>query len=162
LDWSRKGFDGTTIGALWALGVVAEVVLFWFSGRLPATFGPMTMIGIGAASAVLRWTVMAFDPPALLLPALQVLHGLSFGATHLGTMQYLARVAPEGGRATAQGDVATVMGLGGAGALWVSGLLYGGYGSLAYAAMAMAALAGGLVIVFAARLNRAGETKSGA
>ncbi len=160
LDWSHKGFDGTTIGMLWALGVVAEVVLFWFSGRL--AFGAMTMIGIGAASAVLRWSVMAVDPPAVLLPLLQVLHGLSFGATHLGTMQYLARVAPEGGRATAQGDVATVMGLASAGALWISGMLYGRYGSLAYAAMAAAALAGGLVIVLAARLNRAAETKSGA
>jgi PPP family 3-phenylpropionic acid transporter len=162
LDWSRKGFDGMTIGALWAIGVVAEVVLFWLSGRLPAAFGPMTMIGIGAASAVLRWCAMALDPPALLLPLLQALHGLSFGATHLGTMQYLARVAPEGGRATAQGDVATIMGLGGAAALWISGILYGRYGSLAYAAMAAAAFAGGLVIWLAARLVRAAETKSGA
>jgi PPP family 3-phenylpropionic acid transporter len=77
-------------------------------------------------------------------------------------MQYLSRVAPEGGRATAQGDVATIMGLGGAAALWISGVLYGRYGSLAYAAMMVAALMGGLVIALAARLDRAGQTKSGA
>lgn len=155
VDWSRKGLDGTLIGALWALGVVAEVVLFAFSARLPAAFGATTLIGIGAGSAVLRWAAMALDPPVLLLPALQLLHGLSFGATHLGTMQYLARVAPEGGRATAQGDVATVMGLVGAGALWLSGLLYGGSGGLAYAAMALAAAAGGAIVLMAARGGRA-------
>ena len=154
LDWSQKGFDGTTIGLLWAIAVVAEVVLFGLSGRLPATIGPMTLIGIGAGSAVMRWIAMALDPPALLLPALQLLHGLSFGATHLGTMAYLARVAPEGGRATAQGDVATIMGLGGASALWLSGLLYGRYGAAAYVAMAAIALAGGLALLLAARLDR--------
>src|SRR6185436_16725402 len=30
LDWTAKGFDGVTIGALWALGVAAEIVLFAF------------------------------------------------------------------------------------------------------------------------------------
>ena len=35
LDWSARGFGGPTIGALWALGVVAEIVLFAFSARLP-------------------------------------------------------------------------------------------------------------------------------
>lgn len=155
VDWSRKGLDGAVIGALWALGVVAEVVLFALSARLPAAFGATTLIGIGAGSAVLRWAAMALDPPVLLLPALQLLHGLSFGATHLGTMQYLARVAPEGGRATAQGDVATVMGLVGAGALWLSGLLYGRSGSLAYAAMALAAAAGGAIVLLTVRGGRA-------
>jgi PPP family 3-phenylpropionic acid transporter len=154
LDWSQKGYSGTTIGLLWAIAVVAEMMLFGLSARLPAAFGPMMLIGIGAASAVLRWIAMALDPPASLLPVLQLLHGLSFGATHLGTMAYLARVAPEGGRATAQGDVATIMGLGGASALWLSGLLYGRYGAASYAAMAVIALAGGLALLLAARLDR--------
>ena len=32
---ARKGFDGATIGVLWALGVAAEIVLFAFAARLP-------------------------------------------------------------------------------------------------------------------------------
>ena len=35
LDWLGKGFGGTAIGALWALGVLAEIVLFALSARLP-------------------------------------------------------------------------------------------------------------------------------
>ena len=56
LDWSGKGFGGTTIGMLWALGVAAEIVLFALAPRLPASIGPVTLILIGAAGAIVRWT----------------------------------------------------------------------------------------------------------
>src|SRR5213078_1641342 len=109
LEWSARGLDGLVIGALWSLGVVAEIVLFAISGRLPAFLGPAALLGIGAAGGVIRWGVMALNPPAILLPALQCLHGLSFGATHLGSVQFLARAAPEDRAATAQGDFSTII-----------------------------------------------------
>jgi PPP family 3-phenylpropionic acid transporter len=142
LAWSAQGLSGGTIGALWALGVAAEIVLFAFAARLPA-FAPATMIALGAAGGVLRWIAMALDPPAVLLPGLQVLHAASFGATHLGTMAYLAKAAPEGGRAAAQGDVAAAGGIAMALATALAGALFGRYGDTAYAAMALLALAGG-------------------
>ena len=43
LDWTAAGLDGRTIGALWAIGVVAEIILFAVSGRLPAVFSPMLL-----------------------------------------------------------------------------------------------------------------------
>ena len=36
---------------------------------------------------------MALDPPVLALPFLQLLHALSFGATHLGALAYVAACA---------------------------------------------------------------------
>lgn len=152
LAWTAQGFDGVAIGSLWALGVIAEIVLFALSGRLP--FSPAALVGLGAAGAVIRWTAMAFDPPTALLPVLQCLHGLSFGATHLGAVQYLAREAPEGLSATAQGYLSIALGLVMAAAMGVSGLLFGTYGSLAYLAMAAAALAGGVLALAAHRLSR--------
>jgi len=153
LDWSAHGLSGARIGALWALGVAAEIVLFALSSRLPA-LAPTTLIALGAAGAVLRWSAMAFDPPAALLPALQVLHALSFGATHLGTMAYLSRAAPEGSRAAAQGDVATASGVAMAAAIALAGALYLSYGSAAYAAMAVMAVVGGMLALVAGRLGR--------
>jgi PPP family 3-phenylpropionic acid transporter len=97
---------------------------------------------------------MAFDPPVLLLPFLQCLHGLSFGATHLGTMAFLARAAPPGLAATAQGYLYIVLGAVMAVAMGLSGLLYAAFGSLAYAAMGMAALIGGGFAFAAHRLAR--------
>jgi PPP family 3-phenylpropionic acid transporter len=154
IDWAAKGLEGTTIGALWALGVLAEIVLFALSGRLPKVVGAVELIGIGALGAVLRWGVMALDPPLLLLPVLQCLHALSFGATYLGTMQFLLRIAPPHRAATAQGDLSAVQGVVVAGATGLSGVLYGSYGGLAYAAMAGSALAGGLLVIALASTTR--------
>ena len=142
LDWQAAGFGGGTIGLLWALGVLAEIVLFALSARLPAAFSPSVLILIGGAGAVVRWTAMAIDPPTWLLPLLQCLHALSFGATHLGTLAFIARAAPTGLAATAQGYLAVVMGLAIAAATAVSGLLYGRFGATAYGAMALIAGAG--------------------
>jgi MFS transporter, PPP family, 3-phenylpropionic acid transporter len=153
LDWSAKGFDGITIGVLWALGVVAEIVLFAFAGQL--RFSPVTLIAIGAVGGIVRWGAMMFDPPTVLLFPLQLLHALSFGATHLGTMAYLSQSAPEQSRAAAQGDIATANSLMMAAASALAGFLYGTGADLAYGAMAVLAAAGGGFAFLAARFMRA-------
>jgi MFS transporter, PPP family, 3-phenylpropionic acid transporter len=149
LAWRAAGLDGAAIGALWALGVVAEIGLFAVSGRL--SIGPTALLMAGAAGAVIRWSAMAFDPPPVLLPALQCLHGLSFGATHLGALGFIVRRAPAALGATAQGYLAVAQGLVMAVARGISGLLYARWGGLAYEAMALAAAAGGVFALAAHR-----------
>jgi PPP family 3-phenylpropionic acid transporter len=144
VQWRAEGLQGTTIAALWALGVVAEIVLFAVQGRLPPVFHPTVLLMIGAAGGALRWTAMAFDPPTIALPFLQLLHALSFGATHLGALGFLARHAPAGQGATALGYLAIAQGAVMAAAMALSGLLVAGFGVRAYAAMALAAVAGGV------------------
>src|SRR4029079_16874237 len=58
IDWQAAGFGGGTIGVLWALGVLAEIVLFALSARLPAAFSPSVLILIGGTGALVRWTAM--------------------------------------------------------------------------------------------------------
>jgi PPP family 3-phenylpropionic acid transporter len=151
IDWQAAGMGGGTIGALWALGVLAEIVLFAASARLPGWCGPSALLLIGAAGAVVRWGAMALAPPAALLPLLQCLHALTFGATHLGTLAYIARAAPAGLAATAQGTFAVGHGVLMAGATALSGLLYGWFGGVAYGAMAAIAAAGLAAAVLAQR-----------
>jgi MFS transporter, PPP family, 3-phenylpropionic acid transporter len=151
LDWTAKGLSGTAIGSLWALGVAAEIVLFALSARLPAALGPRALLVIGAAGAAIRWTAMALDPPTGLLPLLQCLHALSFGASFLGAVQFLARAASEGEAATVQADFSTLQGIVMAAATGLSGLLYGRFGGLAYAAMAVCAVLGGIVALAGVR-----------
>jgi len=153
LDWSRAGWDGTTIAALWALGVGAEIVLFAYQGRLGKFVSPGMLLAIGGAGGALRWLAMTFDPPALLLPWLQLLHGLSFGATHLGALGFVAQRAPAGKGATAQGHLSIALGIAMAAAMALSGWLYADYGSRAYAAMALIAAAGGACAVVANKLR---------
>jgi PPP family 3-phenylpropionic acid transporter len=146
IDWTARGFSGSTIGVLWGLGVIGEIILFALAARVPAAIGAATLIAMGGAGAVLRWSLAALEPSIPVMIVIQLLHGASFGLTHLGTMMYLSHNAPEGARAAAQGDIATANSLMMAGASVLSGVLYGMSGSLAYAAMAAM---GGLGAAFA-------------
>src|SRR5262249_60094114 len=83
-----------------------------------------------------------FDPPVALLAPLQALHALSFAATHLGAMHYLAQAAPARRGATAQGDFAAVQGIVFAVAMGQSGGLVETQGSRAYFTMALVAAVG--------------------
>jgi PPP family 3-phenylpropionic acid transporter len=141
LQWRAEGLPGSAIAALWALGVIAEIVLFAVSGRL--NLAPTTLLMIGAAGAVLRWGAMAFDPPVLALPFLQLLHALSFGTTHLGALTYVTQRAGAGQAATAQGHLAIAISAAGGGAAAISGVLYANFGIGSYAVMALMAVAGG-------------------
>lgn len=147
ITWKAAGFDGIAIGSLWALGVIAEIVLFALSGRLPPGFGPVPLMILGGVGATIRWIGLAFDPTGWTLPFLQVLHAFSFGATHLGAVAYIAHAAPEGRGATAQGYFSAVQGVTMSACMLLAGSLYEVIGVLSYAAMAMVALAGALITV---------------
>ena len=158
LQWRAAGLDGTTIAGLWALGVVAEMVLFALQSRLPPFFSPAVLVLTGGLGATLRWSVMALDPPIALLPALQLLHALSFGATHLGALGFVAQRAPAGQGATAQGYLSLAIATAMATTTGLSGVLYGAYGAGAYAVMALAAVAGSVAGYVAIRATRAVAT----
>jgi PPP family 3-phenylpropionic acid transporter len=88
--------------------------------------------------------------PSLIV--LQPLHALSFAATHLGAVQYLARAVPAQRAATAQSLYAAVVnGLGLGLVALGAGALYEAIGGGAYFAMAAMGAAGALL---AARLAR--------
>jgi PPP family 3-phenylpropionic acid transporter len=151
LDWRAAGYDGVAIGVLWGLGVAAEIVLFALSGRLPPSLRPTSLLLIGGAGGLIRWTAMAFDPPIAVLPLLQLLHAASFGAAHLGAMGYLGQAVPRDMAATAQGLVATVSGIVTASAIGLSGVLYAASGSLGYLLMSTMTFIGLVSALYAAR-----------
>jgi PPP family 3-phenylpropionic acid transporter len=92
------------------------------------------------------------------LPVLQCLHGLSFGATHLGTMHFLASFAAGRQDATAQGDYSAVVAVVFAAEMGLAGVLVGQFGAYAYLAMAASALAGAAIVAVARRSRRAEGT----
>src|SRR5262249_50230335 len=132
----------------------AEIALFAGASRIQTRVSPLGLVGLGAAGGALRWAAMSLDPPLALLPMLQLLHALSFGAMHLGSIQLLARIAPRRQFATAQGDFATVLALVMAGGMALSGVLYADLGGRAYAAMALAAALGGSLLLVTQRFLR--------
>ena len=136
LHWQSQGFSGGTIGALWSIGVIAEVALFAISGRLMAYLGSTQLMILAGASAVLRWTVLGFDPPLWATSLVQTLHAMTFGAAHLAAIHFLTHAVPQDRSATAQGLYAAVVAGLVLGSVTVAcGPLYEAYGGQAYFAM---------------------------
>lgn len=143
LHWQSLGISPPVIGALWSIGVLAEIALFVWASRSLRVFGPVGLIMLGGAGSILRWTVTAFDPPLWLLFPVQALHGLSFGATHLGAVHFISDAVPEDRSSTAQGVYAAMTaGLVLGAATIASGPLYRVLGGEAYLAMAVLGVAG--------------------
>ncbi|WP_274609858.1 MFS transporter [Rhodobium orientis] len=136
LYWQTLSFSGTEIGALWAIGVIAEIVLFSISGRLNARFGPAGLILAAATAAVLRWAAFPFLSGFTAFLAVQVLHGVTFGATHLGLVHHVARSVPERHAGAAQAFAVTIVTGASALSMGASGPLYRAFGGDAFFAMA--------------------------
>lgn len=151
--WQNLGFSGFTIAALWSLGVAAEIVIFALSPRF--TISPATQLLIGAVSCVLRWVLMAQDLPLPMLALVQMMHGLSFGISHLGAVGLIVRLAPGHVIATAQGYAVASNGAVMACTTMLTGALFASFGDGVYYMMAAQALAGAaLVIPLRRRLDR--------
>jgi PPP family 3-phenylpropionic acid transporter len=137
LLWQKQGLSAAWCGTLWAIGVFAEVLVFTFSGRVAARFGAVRLIALGAAASVLRWLVLAIEPSLAVLVPLQLLHGVTYGASHIGAMHFIHDAIPRDRAASAQAFYATVaagvaMGM----ATLLAGYLYAQAGALTYVAMA--------------------------
>ncbi len=153
LIWQAEGYSSTWSGALWAIGVFAEVMLFSVSGRAALRFGAAGLIAMGAAASVVRWTAMALAPPLAVLVPLQMLHGVTYGATHIGAMHFIHDAVPRDKAGSAQALYATVSaGVAMGCATLIAGWLYAGSGARAYIAMAVIAA---LALVVARRLVKA-------
>lgn len=153
IHWRDAGIADDVIGALWAEGVIAEIILFAFSGAVVARVSPIRLMYIAAAGGVVRWAILANTTDLTTLFATQWLHGLTFGAAHLAAMHHMLRTVPERMSASAQGlysgfAIGLVMGL----MMLVTGWLYAGYGGEAFYAMTLLSAAGGAVALWLAGL----------
>jgi len=143
LYWRELGFSDTVIGTLWAEGVLAEIVLFWYSAPFVARLGPLGLMALGGAAGILRWSLMGVLPGLAAAAGMQLLHALTFGASHLGAMHFMARNVPPGVAASAQSLYAALSaGLGSGLVMLVAGALYAAYGGQAYPFMALLSAAG--------------------
>lgn len=135
--WQAIGMSGAMIGTFWGIGVFAEIVLFQFSKSLLARFSATGLIAIGCLGGVARWFMFPLidTEPAFML--LQIFHGLSFGAVHIGLMQFIMEQVSDDDIGAAQGAGyvlgGAIMGI----AVFSSGPLYEAVGVQGFLVMAM-------------------------
>ncbi|MCB1520333.1 MAG: MFS transporter [Hyphomicrobiaceae bacterium] len=158
IHWRASGMSSAWIGVLWAIGVLTEVALFAVSGRIAGRVGPIVLLGLGGIAAIVRWTAMSADPAHGWLIPLQVLHGLTYGASHLGAIHFIERAIPDEAGGTAQALYATIAaGVMHGAATMLSGLIYAVAGEGAYLAMSALSLIGVAAVVLLARLWTGGK-----
>jgi MFS transporter, PPP family, 3-phenylpropionic acid transporter len=143
LHWVAQGISSGWAGVLWAIGVSVEIGLMAFSKAAVRRIGATELIVLGATASVVRWLAMGLDPPLPALVLLQSLHGLTYGATHIGAFYLLAQTVAERHAGTAQAVyAATTAGIAMGGAMLLSGQLYAAWGGRTYWAMAAIAAVG--------------------
>ncbi|WP_457665579.1 MFS transporter [Thiolapillus sp.] len=77
------GYSKSSIGVLWSIGVLAEVLLFMFMHRIMRRYTAAMILLVSLVLASLRWLLIGWFPDVLSLLVLsQVLHAASFGSFH--------------------------------------------------------------------------------
>jgi PPP family 3-phenylpropionic acid transporter len=78
-----QGYGKSTIGMLWSIGVLAEIVVFLLMPRLVRHWAFSGILGASYVCAVVRFALIgwAVDSFALMVVA-QILHAATFGAHH--------------------------------------------------------------------------------
>jgi MFS transporter, PPP family, 3-phenylpropionic acid transporter len=147
IAWQHEGYGGLAVAGLWTLGVLAEIVVFALSPRLalPAA----NLVVIAAFCAVIRWVVTALAPPLPILALVQLMHGLTFALTQVGTMGLMLHHVPGHVMARGQGYLAACSGIVAVIAYLLAGAIFDRYGQNVYYVMAVIAASGGLVMLLA-------------
>jgi len=142
----EAGYGSVAVGALWSLGVLAELAAFAGAGRLERRWGHRRLLLAALGGAGLRWAVLSLAPAPPVLVVAQLGHAASFALAHAAGIQLVQRLAPPGTARTVQAYYSgVVFGLGLVTGSVAAGPVYaalGGRGSFAAAALATAALAG--------------------
>ena len=145
---SDFGYSLLSIGGLWALGVIAEVVIFLFMHRMVPRFGLRNLLLSSLLLSTLRWIIIAFYPQSLgLIIFAQLLHAASFGVYHAVAIELIHKYFT--GRHQGKGQAlysSLSFGVGGAIGSLYSGYLFDGFGAWTmFVTAAVLSLAGFLV-----------------
>ncbi|AWP31972.1 3-phenylpropionate MFS transporter [Pantoea eucalypti] len=88
--WQESGYSASTVGYLWSLGVVAEIVVFAMSNRLFRRWSARDLLLLSGICALIRWGLMGATTALPLLIVAQILHCGSFTVCHLAAMRFIA------------------------------------------------------------------------
>jgi PPP family 3-phenylpropionic acid transporter len=153
LHWEAAGHSSSVIGALWAEAAIIEIGVFAAGAMLVRRVGVVNLLIIGAVACLVRWVVTGWTTALPAVIFAQALHSLTFGASHLAAMHFIARTAPPAVSARAQMAYAAVaLGIGNGVTLLGAGVLFEKLGGGAFYVMAVQAGLGLLGTVYLSRI----------
>jgi PPP family 3-phenylpropionic acid transporter len=156
----REALHFPSPGYLWMIGPLCEVPVILFSRRIIARVGVRGLFAAGMIGVVVRLGCYAFvTSPWQVLP-LQFLHALTFGAYHVASVTYVARLVPTHMQASAQTIFSSLtVGLGGLAGGVLGGVLVQAWGFSAMYGLYSAVAAAGLGVLLVA-VPREGPAES--
>ncbi|MES2818911.1 MAG: MFS transporter [Pseudomonadota bacterium] len=123
LHLETLGYSRGMIGMLWALGVVAEILLFLVMARVLARFSLRGVLLASFLITAVRWLMLGNLAEHLwVLLIAQLMHAATFGAFHAAAIHFVQRSFGPRQQGQGQALYATLAGAGGA-----LGALYAGY-----------------------------------
>jgi PPP family 3-phenylpropionic acid transporter len=161
---SDHGYGKSAIGALWASGVVAEIIVFLAMPHLARRWGLSTILAVSYLCAILRFLLIGWAVDSVATMALaQLLHAATFGAHHAAAVG-LINTWFRGGRQVGGQALYLSLSFGAGGMVGglASGFLWEGAGpEITFSLAAACAFAGFLLIVWqGANFPRAARSKS--
>ena len=89
---SDMGYSKSVIGLMWSLGVIAEILFFFYQAPLFRRFGVRKLMLFSLAIAVIRFLMIGWGAQSLaVLLVAQVLHAATFGVHHSASVATLQR-----------------------------------------------------------------------
>jgi PPP family 3-phenylpropionic acid transporter len=89
---SDMGYSKSVIGLMWSLGVIAEILFFFYQAPLFRRFGVRKLMLFSLAVAVIRFLMIGWGAQSLaILLVAQVLHAATFGVHHSASVATLQR-----------------------------------------------------------------------
>ncbi len=86
------GYSKTVIGLMWSLGVVAEILFFYYQAPLFRRYGVRLLMLLSLSIGVLRFLLIGFGAQSLVLLLIaQLLHAATFGVHHSASVATLQR-----------------------------------------------------------------------
>ncbi len=89
---SDMGYSKSVIGLMWSLGVIAEILFFFYQAPLFRRFGVRKLMLFSLGIAVIRFLMIGWGAQSLaILLVAQVLHAATFGVHHSASVATLQR-----------------------------------------------------------------------
>ena len=132
IHMEAHGYSLSMIGGLWALGVIAEVIVFLLMHRLVPKFGLRNLLLVSLLLAVVRWLLIGLFPEHLsVMLFAQILHAATFGFYHAAAIQLIHTYFKGKHQGKGQALYSSLsFGAGGALGSFYSGYVYDYFGAL--------------------------------
>jgi PPP family 3-phenylpropionic acid transporter len=85
----RLGYSKAEIGLFWMLGVLSEVIFFYFQSYFYARFNTKNILLAAYLIATIRFALIAYLPELVVLVLAQIMHAATFGAHHSASIKML-------------------------------------------------------------------------